>query len=255
MSSEDQVVALFAKANPVPSLSMLDPVEPVDVGHLIHRSERSSEMLDVKTAETPERVSRRRRFAPALVLGLITFATLAILVGRPGPLASPIDVANAHMEARANLDTERALSLFAGDATVREEGFGLEEYSDLWAWYRSIGWEWEPDGCEQRSTSENGGLVRCTYQFENDMSRALDHPPVTGEVNMLVSEGRITQLVSYLDIRQFSDVWEAFLTFVSENHPNDVDTMYVPGGTNPRLDADSRALWADYVREFTAAQD
>ena len=29
MITDDQVVAMFAKANPVPSLDLLDPIEPV----------------------------------------------------------------------------------------------------------------------------------------------------------------------------------------------------------------------------------
>lgn len=255
MITEDQVGALFAKANPVPSLDLLDPIDPVDVEHLTQRSDRSSEMIDLKTVDLANRTAPPRRWAPAmaLALGLVVFVALAFLAGRPSAVASPLETATQHMTARESLDTEAALQLFDDNATVAEEGFGLADYSAVWAWYRAIGWDWHPQGCEQAGPpSDKGTLVRCSYEFENDMSRALAHPPVTGEVSILVSEGQITNLVSYLDINQFSDVWEAFLTWVSENHPDDVDTMYVPGGTNPRLEDESIALWAEHVEEFAA---
>lgn len=255
MSTEEQISALFAKANPVPSLDLLDPIDPVDVDHLARRSDRSSEMIDL---ETPYRVSSSSpnwRWAPAaaLAFGVVVFVALAFLAGRPSEVASPLETATQHMTARENLDTEAAMRLFAEDATVAEEGFGLADYNAVWAWYRAIGWDWHSSGCEQSAPpTDRGALVQCSYDFENDMSRAMAHPRVTGEVSILVADGEITNLVSYLDINQFSDVWETFLTWISENHPDDVDTMYVPGGTNPRLDDESIALWAERVDEFAA---
>ena len=34
MTNEDQIAALFAEANPVPSLDVFDPVEPLDMDRL-----------------------------------------------------------------------------------------------------------------------------------------------------------------------------------------------------------------------------
>jgi len=57
--TDDQVAAMFAKANPVPSLDLLDPVEPLDPGHLEDRSERSRDMTDIETIQ-PKKEERRR---------------------------------------------------------------------------------------------------------------------------------------------------------------------------------------------------
>ena len=43
MTIEDQIAALFANANPVPSLDVFDPVEPLDIDRLERRPERSSD--------------------------------------------------------------------------------------------------------------------------------------------------------------------------------------------------------------------
>lgn len=211
-------------------------------------------MIDLKTQDLANRVTPNRRWAPAMALamGLIVFVALALLAGRPSAVASPTETATQHMMARQSLDTEAAMQLFAENAEVAEEGFGLTDYGALWDWYRALGWDWRPQACQQPSSGAEGMLVRCSYEFENDLSRAVGHPPVTGEVSILVADGRITNLVSYLDIEQFGDVWETFLTWVSESHPEDVNTMYVPGGTNPRLEDESIALWAERVEEFAA---
>ena len=63
MNIEDQVAVLFARANPVPSLDLLDPIDPVDIDALRDESERSSAMSEVKTIEPRREDSNRRRFA------------------------------------------------------------------------------------------------------------------------------------------------------------------------------------------------
>ena len=53
MNIDDQIAALLAGANPVPSLGLLDPIPPVDIDALT-QSERSSVMTEIKTIE-PEK--------------------------------------------------------------------------------------------------------------------------------------------------------------------------------------------------------
>ncbi len=65
MTFEDQVVALFAKANPVPSLDLLDVVEPLDMGHLADLPERSSAVTEASTTaiSMPGQFGRNQRRA------------------------------------------------------------------------------------------------------------------------------------------------------------------------------------------------
>jgi hypothetical protein len=253
VTNENQIVALFANANPVPSLDLLDPLEPVDMEHLEHLSVRSSEMTEVETIQ-PEKEERQRwpRVALGLAMAVIAVAALGILVNRESGVASPESVANSYMEARENLDSETAQSMFADGATMSEEGFTLTQLPALFSWYRASNWNWTPGECSESGTGPRGTLVRCSYEFENDWTRAMGHAAVTGNLQLLVSEGEVIKLTSALDTAQFGDVWEAFLTWMIENHPDDFDQMYVSGGTAPLIDPTSIALWEQYTEEFVA---
>ncbi len=255
MITDDQVVALFARANPVPSTALLDPIESVDIDSLRNRSERSRAMSEVETTSAkPEAVGRRSPLVPVLAVVAIAVIALTVLLTRDDGVASPESVANAYMEARENLDAEAAQALFAPDARVAEEGFDLSQIPALFAWYRASNWNWTPGECPV-SAGEVEAMARCSYQFENDWTRGLGHAPVTGEIQIVVSDGQIVSLTSYLDTAQFGDVWEGFLIWIEQNHPDDFDQMYVPGGTAPLIDENSIALWEQYTDEFVAANE
>ena len=91
MNIEDQVAVLFARANPVPSLDLLDPIDPVDIDALRDESERSSAMSEVKTIEPKREDSNRRRFAPGLALAgvIVVVAVAAFALANRNPTPVP----------------------------------------------------------------------------------------------------------------------------------------------------------------------
>ena len=90
MTNEDQIAALFAKANPVPSLDLLDPVEALDMERLAHPSARSSEMTDVETIQPKkEEGPRWPRVALGLAIAVVAVVTLGILLNNESEVASP----------------------------------------------------------------------------------------------------------------------------------------------------------------------
>jgi hypothetical protein len=250
VTHEDQVVDLFARANPVPSLDLLDPVEPLDLHQLAHRSERSAEMTELKTPPKESSTGRRRRLIPVLTVTLAALVALAALVTADRRVASPEAVANAYMEARANLDVEATQALFASEATFDDSGYDLSEMPALYAWYRASNWTSTLGVCTEAPTGEGGTLVRCTNEFENDWSRALGDAPIAADIQILVSDGEIVSLTSEFD-DEFVGLWDAFFTFVDNNHPDDVDLMY--GAAGPLLDDESIALWEQHTRDFVAS--
>jgi hypothetical protein len=254
--TEDQVVSLFAKANPVPSLDLLDPV---DLEHLEDRSERSSEMTELKIDKGKEEVAGRRpRLVPVLALAAIAVVALAILLTRDSGVASPVDVANRYMEARENLDAEAAHELFAPDGAMNEQGWKLNEMPALFAWYRASNWTWTPGECSEVTTSGLGTMVNCTYESETDWTRAFDDAPITGDIAVLVSEGEIADLVAYIDTSQFNDAWQRLAAWVERNHPDDYRRMYTSNevfwhpSPSPLIDRESIALWEEYIPGFVA---
>lgn len=250
MTTEDQVVALFAMANPVPSLDLLDPVEPVDVGRIAQQHERSGAMTELKSEAKREAAGRKPWLVPVLAVTVIAVMALAIVLTRDGGVASPEAVANAYMEARENLDAEAAQALFAPDATVNDEGYDLSEMPALFDWYRALNWNWTRGECAEASSGERGILVQCSNEFESDWTRTLEHAPISADIQILVSEGAITSLTSGLDV-EFGGVWDAFFLWIEENHPDDIDQMY--GSAGPLLDDDSIALWDQHTEEFVGS--
>jgi hypothetical protein len=96
VTNEDQVAALFARANPVPSLDLLDPVEALDMERLAHPSARSSEMTDVKPDEMkPEGPGRKPRLALVVAVSVIAVVALGILVNNESEVASPTTTESA----------------------------------------------------------------------------------------------------------------------------------------------------------------
>ncbi len=91
MTNEDQIAALFADANPVPSLDVFDPVEPLDMDRLEKRAERSRGMTDTKTHKVKvDRPGRWRRIAPVLAIPVIVLVALLILVNRNSEVGTPV---------------------------------------------------------------------------------------------------------------------------------------------------------------------
>ncbi|HLF42433.1 MAG TPA: hypothetical protein VJA46_02765 [Acidimicrobiia bacterium] len=123
MTNEDQIAALFAKANPVPSLDLLDPVEALDMERLAHPSARSSEMTDVKPDDMKPQGPGRR---PRLVLGLAVAVMAAVAVGflvnnDDGEVASPSTTESAPTtttESAPSTTTDPPEALRTGVATA-----------------------------------------------------------------------------------------------------------------------------------------
>jgi hypothetical protein len=89
--TEDQVVALFAKLNPIPSLDDLDPVETFDTESLMSQRDRSSIVSNQNRIEKRVPVSGRRSLVAALVIVVLAavVAVPLLLRGNGGSVATP----------------------------------------------------------------------------------------------------------------------------------------------------------------------
>ena len=199
MTNEDQIAALFADANPVPSLDVFDPVEPLDMDRLEKRPERSRGMTDTKSytgkVATPNRWPRLAMLVAIPVVAVV--AALVLLTERNGSVASPVSVATAFMNALAEHDGNAARELFAPEGI-----YGALDLSDLPSALdldRAIGWDYTNEGCAERSSDSDGTLVVCPHLFQNDWMRALSLEPVAGSHEILVRDGRIQSAVETTD--------------------------------------------------------
>ncbi|HKY49061.1 MAG TPA: hypothetical protein VJQ79_13875, partial [Acidimicrobiia bacterium] len=154
MTYDDQIAALFAKANPVPSLDLLDPIEPLDMDSLTDLSERSGVMIEVEEVHPKkERRSPRPGLAAALATAVIAVVAVGIMLNSQEglELASPQEAAAGWLEAKAAHDFDAAKELLAPDVVIAE----MEE----WAHDRAYGWMVRNQGCEETTTGPDGTLV------------------------------------------------------------------------------------------------
>jgi hypothetical protein len=243
---EDQVAAMFAKANPVPSLDLLDPIEPMDVDSLKARSERSSEMTDVDTiSPTKENRQEWPRVALGLAMAVIALVALGFLANRESEVATPLAIATAFSQALSDQDQAAVDELLATDANV--------QYGNArWEYERAAGWVFSHLGCDEKSTGPDGTVVSCRYSADGSWMQALGLEPEVGADILLIRDGQVQQVTEDPDYPQpnVGTAYQAFRDFVTRNHAEDVATMYDSG--NPRYTPEAVALWKQYTDEFVA---
>jgi hypothetical protein len=250
--TDDQVVALLGRANPVPSLDLLDPIEPIDLDRLEDQSERSSAMTKVQTTTTiDERDQHRRRLTPVLVaLGAVMVAVPLIWRGVASVQSSPMGVADSYMAALADHDRQAAESLLASDVE------GSDADYPFWDHDRATGWEWVTQDCEKQSTGPGGTLVHCPYLVENAWTQALRLPPDEGFYIFLIDQGQISAVTDNpVTLETINAAADAFFAWLEESHPDDMQRMVNEFNGQPLLDTEATALFERYTDEFVAEME
>ncbi len=250
MNIEDQVAVLFARANPVPSLDLLDPIDPVDIDALTDESERSSVMTEVQTIE-PKKEDRRPlpRLAIGAAIALVAVLIVGLVVNIQGEVASPESVAQAYVDALNAQDIDAVTEVLAPDAS---DILGLDELPARWEYERATGWVFPSLGCEERSSDADGTLVACRYQIDGSWMRALDLEPAVGVDVLLIKDGRVQSLTE--EVSGDSNVqlaWDTFYDWVLRNQGGgEIAKMYLAG--NPLYTPEAIPLWEQYTEEFVA---
>ncbi|MGH8951541.1 MAG: hypothetical protein ACRDX9_08950 [Acidimicrobiia bacterium] len=286
MNIEDQVAAMFAKANPVPSLELLDPIEPVDMDSFRDRSERRGEMPDLKTiTATNSRFGRpelktipatdlrpgRQWLAPAMAAIAILVVAIPILIGVT-PLGSnptPAEqVASAFMDAVNEHDGLAIRGMYA------LEDLELKWNPDLWPAVtdlnRALGFEYSDVTCVERPPISYAGTettpVECSSTLQQDLTTALGLEATEATYTLYVSDGELMRaLETWRASGGMAQALREFRAWVLQNHPDDYWTMY-SSPTNSRrtvlyadhhvsVEPESLALWERYVDEFVAEHE
>ena len=157
-----------------------------------------------------------------------------------------LETAGAFMDAWTAGDGEAAAELMAADGTW--EAVAAGDLPALLDWLRIVGADYRSDGCGLRPAMAD---VTCPYSVENELTRFLGVGPIANYFVVEVADGLISE-VNDVPNEQFDQMWSTFADWVSENHPDDVERMFVADSTTPRLDGTAIGLWDRYVDEFTA---
>ncbi len=170
-----------------------------------------------------------------------------------------IDLAQRFVEARERWDGEAVRALVADDAEIVGENqvTTADEYLVNADFERVTEWHFRQPEC----TATDVGLpieVTCSYVMENAWSQALGVGPFTGSsFTFVIADGQIQQITHYFDFGQFSpQVFEVWVAWLTDNHPDDVDAMYDFSGAEPIVlsTPEALALQEQYTNEFKAVR-
>ena len=266
----DDIDLLVRRANPVPDPEALEPTGSEDGA----RNERRRVIMQIQElrdqSEVRRRPDRKRTRPPAAVIlaaaALVVVALVAAsaLIGDDGtddPTAtatmSPRDVADSFMAALGDRDADLA-STFVADEALVEPG-GLDGLRAELRWREANGYDVLPEPCEVTTETAVRTILRCPYGFNAIHSDELGYPPFEGSFYRVVvgDDGRISSFLDemeYTDNRFSVEVFEPFVAWLEENHPDDV-TVMLGDGADPGMTDESIELWERRSREYVDARN
>ena len=155
-----------------------------------------------------------------------------------------IDLAQRFVQARDRWDGEAVRALVADDAEIVGENqvTTADEYLVNADFERVTDWHFLEPEC---TATEVGPPIEvtCCYVMENAWSRALGVGPFTGSsFQFVIDDGQIQQVTHYFDFDLFApQVFEVWVAWLTDTHPDDVDVMYDFTGAVARRPLNTRS--------------
>lgn len=234
-----------------------------DVTRLPHQADQKSS----ETTRKFERESTKRGPSRQVLLGAA--AALAVVAGAAivvwlatatgenvATPETPLEIAEAFIEARDEYDIDTTLALLAPDAVISDVTDNVEGYRGHFERFEIVGQRTYLEECTVQSEGPPS-RVECTYTHEGDWSRALGAGPYDGSYFVFTIEsGRITRVTNFFDTTAFSpEVWEVFAAWVADNHPDDVLRLYQDSSQSGLLTTpEALDLLRQFTEEFVAEQ-
>lgn len=213
MNTEDRVMAVLARANPMPEYDSQE-LDTHAVTYLATLEQRSSQVTQLDTRRTEQDNTSRRTLVAIAAAAVLILGTALVLLTRdseevandPSPtttvmtpttapeateelspeLEQALAVATAFTEARTVGDIQ---GMNANGVEGHINGFivgSLEEMPDEFAWQDAVGWVMEVQGCEVTNPELSRTTIRCDVLHNNTISQALGEGPYEGAYHMKV---------------------------------------------------------------------
>lgn len=163
-----------------------------------------------------------------------------------------VEVATGFVEAYRAFDAERTVTYLADFVDLRLDVTTPEELPLLLSFLEAEGYREIPLApCRATGANAFGTQVLCAFGWHAIRSDEIGLGPYPGRWELTVRDGMIVEVRQHWAIKRFApEVWEPFRDWVSANHPDDFDAMYVRGGTNFRITEESIRLWGRYTSEY-----
>src|SRR5262245_5447003 len=209
-----------------------------------------------------------RSVVPAVTGAMETGPTVTEPTYTLGPVTpKDIDFGESFMEVWADGDGEAAAAMFSPKGTF--DGFEPAILPALHDWFRAEGWTFRAGDCGIHGYGPRAGVVGCGLTYENDLTRALGLPPMETTLSFNIDAGGIEagwygaggdlNLDIFAGYRGhptndvLGPVWDTFIDWIANQHPDDFVRMYDADRDYPILDATSNQLWQRYTDEFVAS--
>lgn len=256
----DQIDRLVRRANPVPNLTAL---EPLDAPVLIEqrRTEMQTHDRVIIDDEGGEPTQGRN-----LLIGIAAAAAIilgALLLLRPLTSDEPVaddqpatsmQIATEFLTAIASRNADRAISLLSTEA-LSELG-GIETLRSEFRWQEASGFELLPGTCQEAGSTPTETFVECPYDYHGIRSAEQGLGPYTGSRFLLTIRDGVIVLVRDLIVfteNGFADqMWEPFASWLAQNYEVDGPSMYAnwPSIGMQAITEESIVLWEERSREY-----
>jgi hypothetical protein len=148
--------------------------------------------------------------------------------GETTPL-TPVEIAEAYVEARNAYDPEAARELLADDFTTTEPPRGFADLANLelaFELHQAHKFHYSQGDCREReaTTSPEVGVVECDYRWTNELHTIPGYQPTPARFTFQITDGRIAKVthdasnayyVSWID---FLSAHPPFLALVQQSH-------------------------------------
>jgi hypothetical protein len=218
----------------------------------------------------------RRRLAMAAGAAAAAAAVVLALVlaGLPGgsdraetrvPASdrTAVDIARDFVQASAAYDIAAASQDLASDAQMQvwEDTDDVAHWRNGMTWGEAVGFTVLPKGCVRVGSYAFGTVARCRFDLHSLGSEHLGIGPFPDNYfDVVVEEGQIVVVdmnVPFETNGHNEQVWEPFVAWLEEEHPNDAAKMIMdnPDGSQSAAHSDEvLAMWDRYVDEWVASQ-
>jgi hypothetical protein len=241
----------LVRANPVPDPSAL--LEEFELGSNEAWMTRSDQLSTTKTPAPTRSLKNRMSWIPATAI-----AVVVLLVGVTASLTdgfglaggnerSPVELAEAYMEARNAHDADRWAELFSKEATIVDipPVADLSELSLFAEVEAQFELQFSPYECSVAVDNER--MVTCTYELDSRLQRVLGEGPVSGEISIFTEDGKVT-LTAHSFPSAYEEAWFPFGDFlVSEGVFNDI---YRADSRGTQLTPEAVSLHGEYLDRY-----
>ena len=263
MITEQQVLTLFAEANPVPIAGATPPIDLAGLESTPESPPMASLPPSGLRGDRPGWLTRHRRPAAAVAGAALAIAVAVPLVMRADDgIAGAVDVVRSYFSARDRWDGATLEQMFSEDAVILEDPrvgvpLPVSDIGALTEFERALEWRWTPGECDAEPGGAAGTYsISCSYTSENAWTTVLDRPPLAADMLFTVEDGRITRLEHHFPYGQYEPLWATFELWLDEAHPDitiQIIGQWATGQDRPLLTDEAIALWREYSPLFVAS--